>query len=81
MIWPSFLKIIPIWVEIVSMSDDSDAAQAVGAWARGGPALREGQFQTMFKNKLNIDDFDEQFITRGSICGHFHPGGWGWGGI
>ena len=35
------------------MSDDSDAAQAVGAWARGGPALREGQFQTMFKNGSN----------------------------
>ena len=26
-------------------------------------------------------DFDEKFITRESNCGHFRPGGLGWGHI
>ena len=30
---------------------------------------------------MKIDDFGEKFITRESICGHFYPGGLGWGGI
>ena len=35
----------------------------------------------ILQNTLNSDDFDEKFITRESICGHFYPGGFGWGGI
>ena len=30
---------------------------------------------------MNIEVFDEQFITRESICGHFRPSGLAWGGI
>ena len=36
-------------------------------------------FATDFK--IIFNDFDEKFVTRESICGHFYPGGWGWGGI
>ena len=32
-------------------------------------------------NTLKIDDFDEEVVTRESICGKFPPGGWAWGPI
>ena len=34
-----------------------------------------------FKIRKKSDDFDEKFVTGESICGHFYPGGLGWGGI
>ena len=30
---------------------------------------------------MKIVDFDEKFIARESNCGHFRPGGLGWGHI
>ena len=33
------------------------------------------------ENTTKITLFSEQFITRESICGHFRPGGLGWGHI
>ena len=35
----------------------------------------------LLKNATKITLFDEKFITRESICGHFRPGGLGWGHI
>ena len=40
-----------------------------------------GKLFDLLQNTLKSYDFDEQFITRESICGHFYPGGLGWGGI
>ena len=33
------------------------------------------------KNTLKSYDFDEEVVTRESICGTFPPGGWAWGPI
>ena len=35
----------------------------------------------IYGEHTNEHDFDEKFVTRASICGHFYPGGLGWGGI
>ena len=42
-------------------------------------AVFHEKWPDLLSNTLKSDEFDENFVTRESIRGHFPPGGWAWG--